>query len=316
MRGREQRPLPMRVILFTLAALAALLLVPASEALAWGPGVHLAIGDYLLRNLDLLPSLTAQILTADPLGFLYGTLSPDIFLGKGCRVKPAHSHNWSTARALREQADTVHLAAHSLGYFTHLAADVSAHNYYVPNLLAAMPVTGRLPHVYLEMQADTWVDWDASFARSLLARGKEPADWSMVKATGKNRTLFLLRKHLLGESFRLWESPLSARSLRLADRRLPLLGNREMLHATFDLALDLATHVLQEPEHSSVYDFDPIGSRNLRRAGRLARTLRRLRRDPDPAFPVDPDLQALHDSLRNADRVRPQLVTPPETERG
>jgi len=301
----------MRMILVALGALLALLLVPATEALAWGPGVHLAVGDYLLKNLDLLPSMAAQILAADPRGFFYGTLSPDIFLGKGCRVKPAHSHNWTTARALLDQADTAHLAAHALGYLTHLAADVVAHNYYVPNLLAAMPVTGRLPHVYLEMQADAWVDWDASFARGLLARGPEPADWSMVRATGKNRSLFLLRKQLLSGSFRLWESPLSERSLRLADRRMPLLGNRELLHAMFDLALDLATHVLQEPDHSPVYGFDPIGSRNLRRAGRLARTLRRARRrDPDLAFPVDQDLQALHESMRDADRQRPQPLMP------
>ena len=213
--------------------------------------------------------------------------------------------NWATARALLDQADTAHLAAHGLGYLTHLAADVVSHNYYVPNLLAAMPVGGRLPHVYLEMQADAWVDWDASFARGLLARGPEPADWSMVRATGKNRSLFLLRKHLFGSSFHLWESPLSARSLRLAARRLPLLGNRELLHAMFDLALDLATHVLQDPDHSPVYDFDPIGSRNLRRAGRLSRALRRVRRDPEPAFPVDEGLLALHQSMRDADHERP-----------
>jgi hypothetical protein len=299
----------MRTILFALAALFAALLLPATEALAWGPGVHLAVGDYLLKNLDLLPAMVAQILAADPRGFLYGALSPDIFLGKGCRVKPAHSHNWATARAVHDQADTVHLAAHSLGYLTHLAADVVSHNYYVPNLLAAMPVGGRLPHVYLEIQADAWVDWNASFARGLLARGPEPADWSMVRATGKNRSFFMLRKRLFSRSFHLWESPLSARSLSLADRRLPLLGNREMLHSMFDLALDLATHVLQEPDTSPVYDFDPIGSRNLGRANRLARAQRRARRrDPELAFPVDPVLLTLHESMRDADRERPHPI--------
>ncbi|MEW5773866.1 MAG: zinc dependent phospholipase C family protein [Thermodesulfobacteriota bacterium] len=297
----------MRMMLFALAALFAAILLPATDALAWGPGVHLAVGDYLLKNLDLLPSMAAQILAADPRAFLYGALSPDIFLGKGSRVKPAHSHNWATARAVHDQADTVHLAAHSLGYLTHLAADVVAHNYYVPNLLAAMPVGGRLPHVYLEMQADAWVDWNASFARGLLACDAEPADWSMVRATGKNRSLFLLRKHLFCRSFRLWESSLSERSLRLADRRLPLLGNRELLHSMFDLALDLATHVLQDPDDSPAYDFDPIGSRNLRRAGKLARSLRRAwRRDAELAFPVAPRLLDLHESMRDADRERPQ----------
>ncbi len=306
----------MRMILFALAALFAVILLPATDALAWGPGVHLAVGDYLLGNLDLLPEMAARILAADPRGFLYGALSPDIFLGKGCRMKPAHSHNWATARAVHDQADTLHLAAHALGYLTHLAADVVAHNYYVPNLLASVPVGGRLPHVYLEMQADAWVDWDASFARRLLSRGPEPADWSMVKATGKNRSLFLLRKELFSRSFHLWESPLSARSLRLAERRLPLLGNRELMHSMFDLALDLATHVLQDPEHSPVLDFDPIGSRNLRRAGRLSRSLRRAwRRDQELAFPVAPMLLELHESMRDADHKRPYpfLATPEQT---
>lgn len=293
----------MTKLFIALAALLAFLFLPASEARAWGPGVHLAAADYLLKNLGLLPAMAAHILAADPRGFLYGALSPDIFLGKGCRVKPAHSHNWDTALALRDQADTLHLAAHALGYLTHLAADVVSHNYYVPNLLACMPVGGRLPHMYLEMQADAWVDWDASFVRELLVLGPEPADSSMVRATGKNRALFLLRKRLYRSGFHFWDLGLGERSLRLADRAIPVLGNREFLHRMFDLALDLATHALQDPEGSPVYGFDPIGSRNLGRAARLTQRQRRTfwRRAPGRAFPVDPALLDLHQAMRDAD---------------
>ena len=43
---------------------------------------------------------------------------------------------------------------------THLAADVVAHNYYVPNTLWTMPTGGKLSHVYVEAQAEDLFAFD------------------------------------------------------------------------------------------------------------------------------------------------------------
>lgn len=126
----------------------------ASNSLAWGPGVHMAIGNALLANTQLLPAETAALLLSNSAVFLYGCLSADIFIGKGSKAKRRHSHNWKTGFALLAEADKPHLRAYSLGYLSHLSADVLAHNYYVPNLMREAPTGGRLTHVYIEMLAD------------------------------------------------------------------------------------------------------------------------------------------------------------------
>ena len=48
-----------------------------------------------------------------------------------------------------EAADNPYLQAYSLGYLSHLAADITAHNYYVPNLMNKTLKGGRLSHVYI-----------------------------------------------------------------------------------------------------------------------------------------------------------------------
>jgi len=281
----------MTKLLFLLAAFLAVLCGVPAEAQAWGPGVHLAVGDHILAHLHLLPALLADCIARHQRAFLYGALSPDIFIGKGSRAKPTHSHNWSTAQVLLATADTRRHRAHACGYITHLAADVVAHNHYVPNVLSAMPMAGRLPHVYLEAQADNLVSWDPVRARRLVDRPDAALDASILLATQKGLPLFLLRKRLFGNTLAFWDRDLD-KLLRRADRALPLPGNGEYLHRMFDLTMSLALGVLLDPEGSPVTAHDPIGCANLRAVRRLPQAERRAngRSGPGSAFPVPADL--------------------------
>lgn len=92
----------MRIILVTLVAIA-VAMVPG-QALAWGPGVHLALGNSVLANLACLPPLLAALLRRHGSAFLYGCLSADIFIGKGTDFRPGHSHNWVTGFKLLHSA--------------------------------------------------------------------------------------------------------------------------------------------------------------------------------------------------------------------
>jgi hypothetical protein len=115
------------------------LLALPGDALAWGPGVHLAMGGTILENLGLVSPFIADILARHRDLFLYGCISADIFIGKGSRIHDGHSHNWDTGFALLHSARDPGLRAYAYGYLSHLAADTVAHNYYVPNILAAAP---------------------------------------------------------------------------------------------------------------------------------------------------------------------------------
>lgn len=120
---------------------AILLLLPAS-AWAWGAGAHLVTGNLVLDNLHLLAPALAALLKAHRNDFLYGALSADILIGKGVKKRPDHCHNWDKGfellggTALRLSDDPA-LKAYAWGYLAHLAADVVAHNFYVPNMLHA-----------------------------------------------------------------------------------------------------------------------------------------------------------------------------------
>ena len=232
---------------FCLLAAAALLAVPG-EALAWGPGVHTAVSRFVLANLDLLPGGVAFLLSQAPQAFLYGSLSADFFVGKGTRVKPGHSHNWSSGGKLLLAAGTPQLKAYALGYLTHLAADVVAHNFYVPNVLARAPYASNFWHVYVEMQADSRLTGGLSLSAKVSRRTQRGADNALVAALDKNRVTFMLRKRLFRGSMGVARLRSWNRSLRLAQRMFPLPDDPDYLHNMFDMSLRATLDILRDPE--------------------------------------------------------------------
>ena len=65
----------------TLMLTICLLLIP-TDAMAWGIGVHLQLGSFILDNLTLLPAGLQNLLSNHTFDFLYGCISADITLGK------------------------------------------------------------------------------------------------------------------------------------------------------------------------------------------------------------------------------------------
>ncbi|MFZ5426259.1 MAG: zinc dependent phospholipase C family protein [Thermodesulfobacteriota bacterium] len=246
----------------------AIVLFFPGDALAWGPGVHTAAARFVLANLDLVHPASAAIIAQFPNSYLYGCLSADFFVGKGTRIRPGHSHNWDAAVRLAAAAHNPQLAAHALGYMSHLAADVVAHNCYVPGVMVRTALPAGLAHAYVEAQADSRLTGGHGLKGRITSKSQRMLDRGIVSALDKNRAAYLLRKRMFKGSVALAGLPGWNRSLRFAQKVMPLPDERGGLDRMFDLSLRAVLDVLRRPEDSVLRGFDPIGSLNLSRARR------------------------------------------------
>lgn len=309
------------LLLLFLATLATLILCP-SEAWAWGPGVHLAICNQLLHTPRILGPELAALLAAHPQAFLYGALSADIFVGKGCRAKPGHSHNWETALDLLKSVASPEQHAYALGYATHLAADVLAHNFYVPTMLGTTPGSGKLSHVLLELQADRQVRWSGGQAKGLFRLpDMEAQDALLRRATQQaNKWPFLLKKQIYKGSVRISSRKELHKTLHRLQRMLPAVlpemqsfssipedgrvtaivwRNQQYLQQMLDLSLVLAREAVLQPQVCLARNFDPVGSENLAAVRRLRRDKQQRIVPPGELFPLPPQLQRFALDLQN-----------------
>lgn len=240
------------------------------QAEAWGPGVHLALGNSVLANLGCLPPLVAAMLTRHRDAFLYGSLSADIFIGKGTTLHPGHSHNWMTGFKLLKSSTDARVMAYAYGYLTHLAADVVAHNYYVPNALAVMNSGSKLSHVYVEAQADRRFRNEHETALAVFRKPNRIQDDILLTAMARHRLPFLVKKQIIKGSLSLTGRKSWSGSLRLADRLMHGQSVNRHLNEMFSLSENVILDFLSDPRNSPAVSFDPVGSGNLR----LVRELR------------------------------------------
>ena len=131
------------------------LLITPEHAWAWTPGTHVFIGRAVLDSAALLPAGVADLLARHPLSFLYGSIAPDTSFAKDYAPVHRHSHHWHVGQEVHDQAVEGALQAFGLGYLSHLAADVVAHNFFVPRQLAATAGLKGLGHAYWEARFES-----------------------------------------------------------------------------------------------------------------------------------------------------------------
>ncbi|HKK32383.1 MAG TPA: zinc dependent phospholipase C family protein [Desulfomicrobiaceae bacterium] len=285
------------MIFFLLIATISLILGGADNALAWGPGVHLALGNHVLAGgAQILPAV-ADLIARHPNMFLYGCLSADIFIGKGSSFTPTHSHNWAVGTRLLRSVRDDNLKSYAYGYLTHLAADTVAHNYYVPNAMGLAGNGSKLMHTYVEMQADRRVAWSRKQTRHMFKwRGaSRAADTSLLETMDRRRTPFNIKKQLFRGSLFLLQQKKFQDSLGLVERNLTNADREDDLDRMLTLSLRAVIDFLSRPESSPVLHLDPIGSTNLTRVKHLHRSkrLQRRHREGKTIFPPDPRLNRL-----------------------
>lgn len=272
------------------AALALIALLP-SDAWAWTPGTHVYLGEALLRASSLLPAATAELLRAFPYDFLYGSIAADTSIAKKYAAAGRHCHSWTVGFEILDRARDEPLRAFSLGYLAHLAADVIAHNYFVPRQLAITSSTAALGHSYWENRFETHLgERPARRARELILLDHTRSDGHLdrilsptIFSTPTNRRIF--RGMVRVTDMESWQ-----RIFQIAAERsrwdLPSQDVGQYLARSFDYIVDL----LNRMDRAEPFAFDPAGDLRLRLAKRVRReALRvggedRLRDDADRHF--------------------------------
>lgn len=252
------------------------LLLP-DQALAWGGGTHLTIGLEVLQRLHQLPPSLAGILAAAADDFLYGCMAADIIVGKKYTHYLLNCHRWRVGSRLLQSATNDSQRACAWGYLCHLAADMVAHNYFVPYKTIRSFSTIALRHTYWEMRFEAFV---------------QPSTWERARTVCKNgRSLddSLLRRVMaptlfsFGNSKRIFNSILLLSRLERWQRLMQTLSHRsnhllsetdyqEYLSITMEAVMDL----LQHGEDSFCWMADPTGETALAAAQELRRHLRFL----------------------------------------
>jgi hypothetical protein len=142
-----------RLLAALAVAVAAVALFP-SDAFAWTPGTHVYLAETVLANLVQLPPAVADLLRAFPFDFLYGNIAADTSIAKRYAAVGRHSHFWHVGQEIHDRAETDALRAFGLGYLAHLAADVVAHNHFVPRQLMVTSSTASFGHSYWETRVE------------------------------------------------------------------------------------------------------------------------------------------------------------------
>ncbi|MGQ0640702.1 MAG: zinc dependent phospholipase C family protein [Gemmatimonadaceae bacterium] len=260
-----------------LVALAIVALAPTS-AFAWTPGTHVYLGEAVLRAPELLPPNIAALVRAFSYDFLYGSIAADTSIAKKYAVTGRNCHAWAVGLEIYDKARDEPLRAFALGYLAHLAADVVAHNYFVPYRLTVTSSTVAIGHSYWENRFETHLGERVSRrARELILLDHSRSDAHLdrilsptIFSTPTNRRIF--RGMVRAADSDSWQRIFQLMSERsrwdLAD--IDVTG---YLGRAFDYIIDVLTHL----DHSESQSLDPSGARALRMAKRVRREVLGLR---------------------------------------
>lgn len=252
------------------------LLVP-TDAWAWGIGMHLQVGSWLLDNLHQLPVHLRTLLAAYPHDYLYGCISADITLGKKHTHYMKHCHSWRMGKKILAAAKTDAQRACALGYLSHLAADCIAHSYFVPYKLMLTYNSALLKHTYWEVRFEAHVDPQIWPLARIIARQNFSANDAMMRSVlsdtifsfGTNKRIF--NSLLLLSRLQQWQKML--RSLSESSKWVISSDDKEEY---FGLAREATLSLLQEPEASPYLHADPTGERALAAAAMIRKNLHLL----------------------------------------
>ncbi|MGQ9590639.1 MAG: zinc dependent phospholipase C family protein [Planctomycetota bacterium] len=265
--------------LFALSALLALAAL-ALAAPAWGPGTHIQLTRLVLGRLRSRRGLnSAQALVLEhPQAFLYGNVAADLINFKGYGGFRNHCHNWSIQERLEEVAEDEGARAFILGYLCHLAADVVAHNHFVPYHLVANFPPKILGHLYWEALADAQVTEEEWHAVDGIKRSRQFHVFDSMVHRAVRRKVLSLRSNrwifnniLLGSSRRRWRE--LVQSVRDGERKHRL--DPTFHEACRQASLRLALSVFHPRRLALLKVFDPRGKGALQGAARLRRELLR-----------------------------------------
>ncbi len=266
-----------KIALSCFSVLVVSLLMP-EISFAWGPATHLNLASAVLGNLNVLPDALHHLLKAYPHDFIYGSISADIVHGKKFIEYAKHCHNWNVGMRVLDKAESDSQKAFAYGYLSHLAADVVAHNYYVPNQIIATFPTRLLKHTYWELRFDVHADKSVwKLAKEVAKKVHEDND-PLLRANIDN-TLFSF-----GTNKRIFNSVLMLSRLTRWHVAMDILSAKSQWrldpHDVEDykkLALDSTLAFLIDGKKAICCKADPAGMKSLETAHRIRKKLKELK---------------------------------------
>ncbi len=252
----------------------ALLLVALlpGDAWAWSPGTHIFLGQSVLANLPLLPGALAELLRAFPFDFLYGSIAADTSFAKKYAPVGRHSHAWHVGQEIADLAGTPRLKAFGWGYLAHLAADVVAHNHFVPRQLALTSSSKALGHSYWEARFDFAVgDHYAKLARDVIGLDHAPNDEHLDRIISP--TIFSVRtnRRLFRGMVQLTEMQSWVRVVQLAAEASRWSLEETVVERHMAVAYDYVMDLLIAGDDAIARRSDPSGHDALTAAKRMRR---------------------------------------------
>lgn len=251
-------------VALALVALAALLF--PDPLLAWTPGTHIYLGESILANLHVLPAAVADLLRAFPFDFLYGNIAADSSIAKKYAPVGRHCHHWHVGQEIHDLARTDQLRAFGLGYLSHLAADVVAHNHFVPRQLLLTSSTSGFGHSYWESRFERPLGGTfARTAKEVILLDHTPADAHLDQIIAP--TIFSVRtnRRLFRGMVHLTETQGWHRAFEVAERRSRWELATGEVERHLALSFEYIMGMLAEPE-AEARRFDPSGEVPLRKA--------------------------------------------------
>lgn len=257
----------------------AILLVP-DQAYAWGGGFHLQLGVSILNNLSAVAPEAAAVLAGHPRDFLYGCISADITLGKKFTHYMLNCHRWRIGRQVLQAARTDSERACAYGYLCHLAADIIAHNYFVPYKIMRSFATVTMKHAYWEMRFETFVAKDIWETAQDVCRTDQRANDELLRGViattifsfGTNKRIF--NSIMLLSRLEKWQKVM--RTLSDNSRYVLAESDRdEYQKLTEEAVFDF----MRRPLDSELLLADPTGERALAMAEAVRKNLRLLYRN-------------------------------------
>jgi hypothetical protein len=263
------------IVLVSIIA-AACLLIP-DQALAWGGGMHLQLGISVLDNLSALSPDLAAILAANPRDFLYGCISADITLGKKFTDSMLNCHRWRIGQKVLQAGRTDSERACAYGYLCHLAADVIAHNYYVPYKIMRTFSTVTMKHAYWEMRFETFVAREIWEAAQDVCRSDQRANDALMRRVltntifsfGTNKRIF--NSIMLLSRLERWQKVMQT----LSDKSRYVLAESDR-DEYLKLTVEAVHEFMQHPQDSELLLADPTGEHALAMAEAVRKNLRLL----------------------------------------
>jgi hypothetical protein len=254
-----------------LVALALVALIPAT-AFAWTPGTHVYLGEAVLRAPELLPPNIADLIRAFSYDFLYGSIAADTSIAKKYAVTGRNCHAWSVGLEIYDKARDEPLKAFALGYLAHLAADVVAHNYFVPYRLTVTSSTVALGHSYWENRFETHLGERVSRrARELILLDHSRSDAHLDRILSPTIFSTPTNRRIFRGMVRVGDSDSWQRIFQLMSERSRWDLTNVDVTGYLGRAFDYVVDVLSRLDNSEPHTHDPSGAHALRMAKRVRR---------------------------------------------